>query len=214
MKISRADAVALCTGLGFKTAGKWNKQRMIVKLNDVIQMVNDGGGIEVEEDTPDAERLNKLLLALSKSKDELILVAKDVEEDGTGSVESEDQAIAELAEEKPAKKSRKKSEPRVEEEEEEEEVEEKPVKKAKKEKSEKMNAVKKETGQDSGEKNKDKFGYKKGTKVSVFLSCLSKKFKTVGQLCSEAETKQQCGAFPELIRRGLVVKEGNTYRMV
>jgi hypothetical protein len=135
VKISRADAVALCTGLGFKTAGKWDKQRMIVKLKDVIQMVDDCGEVGVEEDTPDADRLNKLLVALAKAKDELELVSK-IEGGETESVELEEQAVAEPVAEKPAKKAKKKPEPKVEEEE-EEEVEEKPAKKAKKEKKEK-----------------------------------------------------------------------------
>jgi hypothetical protein len=135
VKISRADAVALCTGLGFKTAGKWNKQRMIVKLKDVIQMVEDGGEVEVEEGTPNAARLNKLLVALSKAKDELVLVSKDVDE-----VEPEEQVVVEPVAEKPAKKAKKKPEPKVEEEE-EEEVEEKSAKKAKKEKKEKPEKV-------------------------------------------------------------------------
>ena len=177
--ITRNDAVTLCVALGFKTAGKWNKQRMLDKLSDLSKMANDDG-IEVDSDeVKDAERLNKILSKIAKA-DEVVVVTKPVEEEP-----KEEQPVEEKkevkADKKPAKKSKK-----VEAEQEDEPV---------------------------ADKSRDKFGYKNGTKVSVFLSCLSKKPKTVEQLCAEAETKQQRGAFPELIKKGLVIKEGNTYRL-
>lgn len=197
--IVRADAVALFAALGFKTAGKWAKGRMIDKLKDLAGMVQDGG-ISVPEDEDDAERLNKMLKKIAGAKGAVNVVASLPDE----SEELED----DFTEEEHAEM--------LEEELEEEEEEQKPAK-AKRAKKARTKASAEEDEQEeqsaAEENGKDRFGYRKGTKVSRFLACLSTKPKTVEMLCEEAGVKQQRGSLPGLIEQGIVVKEGRTYRL-
>lgn len=99
VKVTREDAVALCVGLGFKTASKWDKERMLRKLRDLASMISDGGEVEVEEGTADAERLNALLTEIAEAGGEVTVVKQGAKEE----VAEEPQQ-----EKKPAKKSRAK----------------------------------------------------------------------------------------------------------
>lgn len=135
-KISRTDAVAVCVALGFRTAGKWDKERMLRKLKDL-------GGDDFRDllvEGKDEKRLNKILADL-RAADEIVVTKAAVEEDPVA-VAEEVATAADVAEEesKPTKKGKKpekkvkpeEEKPEEEEQEEEEQEEEAPKKKSKK----------------------------------------------------------------------------------
>jgi len=205
--ISRDDAVAICIGLGFKTAQSWDKKRMLRKLGDIVEMVNDSG-LKIEDGVEDAPRLNKLLKAIGKAGGDVSVVKEVRDEEPTAEEEpvaseqedvSDDSGDEETTEDEPEATEAEDTEPV------------KPVKGKKKTKPAKEKKTKAKKPEDSAET--DRFGFREGTKVSRFLACLSKDPKTVKQLCEEAGTPQQRGALPGLIEKGLVVKDGSSYRL-
>lgn len=117
--LTRQEAIALCTSLGFKTASKWNKDRMLRKLSDLSELVKDGD-IQVDEEGDDADRMNEILSAIAEADGDVDISSKVEEKES----EEEETNIAEpVQEKKPAKKTKK--EKPVEKAEEIEVVEEK-----------------------------------------------------------------------------------------
>jgi len=78
VQMTRMQAVELCTAIGFKTASKWNKDRMLRKLMQLPDMVEDDG-LEIPEDVDGHDRLQQLLDDIHKS-DGNITLTRNVEE--------------------------------------------------------------------------------------------------------------------------------------
>lgn len=127
--LTRQEAIALCTSLGFKTASKWNKDRMLRKLSDLSELVKDGD-IQVDEEDDDADRMNEILSAIAEADGDVDISSKVEEKES----EEEEMNTAEpVQEKKPAKKT-KKEKPAEKAEEIEPVEEKKPAEKTKKEK--------------------------------------------------------------------------------
>lgn len=130
MKVSRNDAVALCTALGFKTASKWDKSRMQRKLIELATMAEEGG-IQVDEGDDNADQLNDLLTNLVNANGDIEVVKELAQAEPEVVVEKPAKATKPAkAPKKPATsaKPKAKAQPEPEdedEEDEEEEVEEK-----------------------------------------------------------------------------------------
>jgi hypothetical protein len=67
LTVLRADVIALCVGLGYKTAASWNKKRMNGKLKDLAELVSDDPTVAVGEDVEDHQRLNGLLKRIGEA---------------------------------------------------------------------------------------------------------------------------------------------------
>ena len=67
LTVLRADVIALCVGLGYKTASSWNKKRMNGKLKDLAELVSDDPALAVGEDVEDHQRLNGLLKRIGEA---------------------------------------------------------------------------------------------------------------------------------------------------
>ena len=63
VKVLRDDVVALCEVLGYKTAGSWNKDRMLRKLKDVAELAADGGADDKVTDEGQKSLLDKIVAA-------------------------------------------------------------------------------------------------------------------------------------------------------
>lgn len=101
--LTRQEAIALCTSLGFKTASKWNKDRMLRKLSDLSELVKDGD-IQVDEEDDDADRMNEILSAIAEADGDVDISSKVEEKES----EEEEMNTAEpVQEKKPAKKTKK-----------------------------------------------------------------------------------------------------------
>lgn len=190
LTILRDDAVALCVALKFKTAGSWNKQRMLRKLKDLAEMVEDGG-IEVDpEDSEDHDRLNKLLKSIagaggvvnvvqelpSEEEDE-VRATEDIE------VEEDEPPVAEEA-------GSEAEEETVEDEKAEtaqEEPAEKPKKKGRRGKRREKQGTKSENPKDVG---KDRFNSRIGTQSAQINAVLESKGKTIDQICEDSGLKK------------------------
>jgi len=127
--LTRQEAIALCTSLGFKTASKWNKDRMLRKLSDLSELVKDGD-IQVDEEDDDADRMNEILSAIAEADGDVDISSKVEEKE---SEEEETNTAEPVQEKKPAKKT-KKEKPAEKAEEIEPVEEKKPAEKTKKEK--------------------------------------------------------------------------------
>lgn len=127
MKVSRNDAVALCTALGFKTASKWDKSRMQRKLIELATMAEEGG-IQVDEGDDNADQLNDLLTNLVNANGDIEVVKELAQAEPEVVVEKPAKATKPAkAPKKPATSAKPKAKaqpgPEDEDEEEEEEVE-------------------------------------------------------------------------------------------
>ena len=120
-QLTRADAVAIFQGLGYKTADTWKRGRLESKVKTLGEIVDDDVVLE-GDDEDHASHINNVLdevLAALDAEQEIELVTGDVEES-----EPEEKAPA------PKKKPRKKAaKPKAEEAEEDDEE---PAPKAKK----------------------------------------------------------------------------------
>ena len=201
MQILRDDAVAMCVGLDYATAGSWNRKKMRKMLKQIAELGGDSE-LEVEEGTEDAERLNALLAGVIEAGGDVEVVRElDESPDEPDPVaEGEVDAVAE----------EEATEPEAEEADdptdEDLEAVEKPKPKKGKAKGE---AVAK--GNPPAEK--DKFGFRKGATASVFWACVSRKPKSIKELVEQSGVKQQRGYAKGLCSRGLVVKEDGKYKL-
>ncbi len=173
--ITREEAVALCTALGFKTAGKWNKDRMLRKLLDLGGMVKDGG-IQVDEEHENADRFNELLLAISEADGEVEFSGKEAVGEKTQEVK---------AKKEKAKPAAKKEEPVVEEDDEDDEEEQDDED----DEEEQPKARPKAAPKKKGDVERDRFTNKVGSQAAAINAVLGKKGLTYGQICEKSGFK-------------------------
>ncbi len=108
MKVSRTDAVAVCTVLGWPMSSGWNAKRMRRKLEEVKVLVEESG-LTVPEDHEDRERLQGILDRIVAAED-LKVVDDKVETPSdaeSGNVEAEAADAVEFPEKKAKAKAKK-----------------------------------------------------------------------------------------------------------
>jgi len=185
--VLRDKVVEMCEALGFKGAGKWNKDRLSNKLASIATVA------EESEWSIDDEELNDLLKVI-------------VAEEGKVNVVQDPSLLDE-----------EESEPRVEPDEEEEpevEPESKPVPKEKKAPKVKKEPKAKKAKEPKVPKAKDQFGLWVGSKASELCSHLSEEGKTMKELVdSTPGSATSYNLLNRLCEAGLVVKEGNKYKV-
>jgi len=174
LTITKSDAVAICIGIGYKSAGKWNRARMERKFK-TLASEDDYKDLEIDEDIvedkDERDRLNKLLKSLRESKGQFELV-KSKEETSV----PEDPLEDEPEKDEPEKDKPEKDEPEKEEtpvvEDEAEGKTKKSKKKAKAKKAKKAAEV-------------DEFGNRLGTEAAAINVAMVKADgpKTIQELC-------------------------------
>jgi len=212
VKISKDDAVAVCTALGWATSAKWDKKRMLRKLKEVVELAEENEeliGEDVVEDDDERERLNKLVKRMVKAKGDVDVTLTTVEEpdeeeetveDTETETEDADEEEEEEEEDEPApkKKSAKTKKAPAKDEDEDEEEEEKPKKakaKAKKapakEEDEEDDTVPAKPKKEKKAKVKngevDKFGSRLGSQAATINAALSKKAKSFEAIAKETD---------------------------
>lgn len=91
MKFLRSDIVELCEALGFKTAAKWPKPKMMTKLKEIVDTAKDGG-VELE-----SEKLQGILGRLVVAKEFEVVASQ--EELGEAAAEAPEKEVEEVVEE-------------------------------------------------------------------------------------------------------------------
>lgn len=171
--LTRGDAIGVCAGLGFKNVAKWNKDRMVKKL-EALTTDEAYEDLEIDEDIVEDEeerdRLNNVLEQLREAEGKFEVVNRDsVEvndsEDEDGSKEGVNGEVDEDAS-------------RAEEEVEDKEETVGDEKKEKKARKKSTKAPKEKTP-------RDKFGNKIGTQAAAINACICDEPKTARQLADE-----------------------------
>ena len=221
MKVARTDIVSMCEALGFATAAKWSKSRMVAKLKEIAETACNGMLPEIED-----ESLAEILKELCEANGECEVFQGAVPDDGDANatavadeiaavdaaavdadaVDDADEAeckelnddINRMAAGKPSKlkkdsKAVKPAKAAI-----------KPAKPVKAKKPAKAKKEKKEV-------SKDSFGNRIGTNQAAFCAMLSDKPQTMNQLCERTGMKQQNGTFCRLVKEGKIRRTAEGY---
>jgi len=178
MKVKQVSAIDLLTTMGYKTASKWDLNRVAKKLNELKD--------EVTEKTELPTRKNqKALLDKILETDQPIRVV-----DADGGVHP------------PSKGEAPKTD----------KISEKKDKKAKKTK--KVKKTKKTSKRTTGE-GSDKYGSRIGSNNQLINACLSRKAKTMAELCKEAKIEGTTYThFTKMIEKGVIERTEKGFRLI
>lgn len=195
MNVLRDKVVAMCEALGFKGAGKWNKQRMEEKLKGLVAVADESAW------SIDDPELAALLQSVVEAGGKVNVFKDQASLDAAGDNEPA------VAEEKPAEEKTLEHGPEVDE------PAPKPEKVAKAPKTPKESKLKKEKVA-KAPKEKDQFGLRIGSKVSEFCSHLSEEGKTMKELVeSTPGGVTSYNLLNRLCAEGKVVKVDGKYKL-
>ena len=225
VKIAEAKWVNLLMELGFMVADKWSHKKLQKKATELAknEAVKSDTVLEDCEDDEIMATLVQVQTALEKGeKIEIVLSPEQKPESVKKEAKVKDKADEEWSEVKDVEDGDSDdAESEIEDQEQEAEADPKPRRKKRragkgKGKGKKTKKVKSsDKGKDDGKKKteKDRFGYRTGTKASRICACLSDELKSMEQLMEQAGLdKQQYGVVNKQCKAGLVVKEDRKYR--
>ena len=167
MKISKINAIALFTALGFQTASKWDEARLLKKLTELPEQVD--GETKLED-----ENVQKLLDGVIKAKGKVELVDEPAENSPSKKEEDEEAA--------PAKKSDKASKKPAPAKEEDEEA---PAPKQDAKKSAPAKGA--EAPAKKAAPEVDKFGCRVNSQAGAIDAVLSKKWQTLEEIAKDTK---------------------------
>lgn len=178
MTITRVSAIAIFVALGFKTADKWDTDRINKRLSQIADQVDDDAVKGVEDDDT-RKSLQSVLKALGAGETVELEAEKKAKTEDEPEKPKAKKAKAEPAAEEgdePEKpKSKAKAEPEGDDE------DDKPKAKAKAEKSEKKAKA---------EPAKDKFGNREGSQAANINAALAKKWTTVAEVAKATKLSE------------------------
>lgn len=102
MQITRKDCVRVLTGLGFKMAKKWEKDRVMRKVLELEKLVTE----DVEIGDPELDTLLDEMISAIRDSEEIELVEEKAEQEEKEEQEEEAQAEVQEEEEKPKKEKK------------------------------------------------------------------------------------------------------------
>ena len=195
-EVTKTRVVKIFLALGFKTADKWDAVRLQKKIQNLPDLIEGA-----KFTTKMQKRVDRILNFLSQGQKIIVVDVEDATADDKRKQEIKNAAERETKR-KIEKKAKDKSKVKAE------------VKKTeKKDKSKKQ--AKKAVAASKEKKNIDKFGSQEGSDIAKVNAQLSRKPKTIKQLCDEAGLevagKYYNNLNYKLVKEGLVKRDGKLY---